>query len=216
MMGQPKAQASLTSSLLARKGQARPAMRPQGFAGFGNFAEALDDLGWNDMGTGEPAAPVTRVQLRPADANDRETALRPAASQPVAPEPPAVVEEALAPPQPVTPETVAASAPAAEAEVATPVAEPAPSADRAGAGMTSEALVRMGRRIRARQGRGKSAFTLRLDSDRHLRLRLATAICDRSAQHLVTEALDAFLATLPEVEDLARALPAADGKTQRD
>jgi hypothetical protein len=56
MMGQPKPQASLTSGLLARKGQARPAMRPQGF-GFGNLAEAMDDLGWNDMGGHDPAPP---------------------------------------------------------------------------------------------------------------------------------------------------------------
>ena len=34
-MGEPKPLASLSSSLLARKGQAKPAMRPQGFASFG-------------------------------------------------------------------------------------------------------------------------------------------------------------------------------------
>ena len=56
LMGQPKAAASLSSGLLARKGQARPAMRPQGFAGFGTMNEAIDDLGWNDMGHGEQAA----------------------------------------------------------------------------------------------------------------------------------------------------------------
>ena len=44
LIGQPKPQASLSSSLLARKGQARPAMRPQGFSGFGNLADAIDDL----------------------------------------------------------------------------------------------------------------------------------------------------------------------------
>ena len=59
----------------------------------------------------------------------------------------------------------------------------------------------------------KAAFTLRLDADRHLRLRLASATRNKSAQHLVTQALDAFLETLPEVEALARALPA--NKTDR-
>ena len=63
-------------------------------------------------------------------------------------------------------------------------------------------------KVRAKQTKPKSAFTLRLDADRHLRLRLASAVTDRSAQQLVTEALDAFLATLPEVEGLAQALPA--------
>jgi hypothetical protein len=151
MMGQPKPQASLSSSLLARKGQARPAMRPQGFSGFGNLAEAIDDLGWNDLEGTEPA--------------------------PVA-EPPVLRErEAL------------------KAEIEAPRPRPA-------------ALTRIGRRVRAKQTKAKSAFTLRLDADRHLRLRLATAVCDRSAQHLVTEALDAFLATLPEVEALAQSLPA--------
>ncbi|SFP49941.1 hypothetical protein [Sphingomonas rubra] len=38
--------ASLSSGLLARKGQARPAMRPQMLGP----AASLDDLGWNDMG----------------------------------------------------------------------------------------------------------------------------------------------------------------------
>src|SRR6185369_10511404 len=45
--------ASLSSGLLARKGAARPAMRPQGFAQGGN---GLEDLGWNDMGFEPPKA----------------------------------------------------------------------------------------------------------------------------------------------------------------
>ena len=162
MMGQPKPQASLSSSLLARKGQARPAMRPQGFSGFGNLAEAIDDLGWNDM---EGAAPAVA-------------------------EPPVLRErEAL------------------KAEIETPRPKPAAPVETKPA-MSSAALTRIGQRVRAKQGKAKSAFTLRLDADRHLRLRLATAVCDRSAQALVTEALDAFLATLPEVEALAQSLPA--------
>lgn len=163
MMGQPKPQASLSSSLLARKGQARPAMRPQGFSGFGNLAEAIDDLGWNDVEGTEPM---------------------PAAEPPVLRE-----REAL------------------KAEIETPRPKPAALAEAKPA-MSSAALTRIGRRVRAKQTKARSAFTLRLDADRHLRLRLATAVCDRSAQQLVTEALDAFLATLPEVEALAQSLPA--------
>src|SRR5512139_337272 len=47
-MSEPKPIASLSSGLLARKGAAKPAMRPQGFANFGGGG--LEDLGWNDMG----------------------------------------------------------------------------------------------------------------------------------------------------------------------
>ena len=166
-MGQPKPQASLSSGLLARKGQARPAMRPQGFSGFGNLAEAMDDLGWNDLEGSEPM-PVAE----PAVLRERE-ALK------------------------------------AEIEVPRPAPEPKPA-------MTEAALTRIGRQVRAKQSKPKSAFTLRLDGDRHLRLRLATAVCDRSAQQLVTEALDAFLATLPEVETLAQSLPAKRRKIRGD
>ena len=52
-MGEPKPLASLSSTLLARKGHAKPAMRPQGFASFGfggGASHAQEDLGWNDMG----------------------------------------------------------------------------------------------------------------------------------------------------------------------
>jgi hypothetical protein len=167
MMGQPKPQASLSSSLLARKGQARPAMRPQGFSGFGNLAEAIDDLGWNDM---DGAGPTPAAE--PAVLRERE---------------------------------------ALKAEIETP--RPAPEVKPA---MTEAALTRIGRQVRAKQSKPKSAFTLRLDGDRHLRLRLATAVCDRSAQQLVTEALDAFLATLPEVETLAQSLPAKRRKIRGD
>ncbi|EQB10116.1 hypothetical protein L288_04700 [Sphingobium quisquiliarum P25] len=53
----------------------------------------------------------------------------------------------------------------------------------------------------------KAAFTLRLDSERHLRLRLACAVSGRSAQQIVTDALDALLATLPEIDRLAQQVP---------
>ena len=48
---------------------------------------------------------------------------------------------------------------------------------------------------------------LRLDADRHLRLRLASALANRSAQQLVGQALDRFLGAMPEVETLAAQLP---------
>ena len=42
MKSEPKPFASLSSGLLARKGAARPAMRPQGFS---NMGAGLEDLG---------------------------------------------------------------------------------------------------------------------------------------------------------------------------
>lgn len=53
----------------------------------------------------------------------------------------------------------------------------------------------------------KAAFTLRLDAERHLKLRLASAIVGRSAQQMVIEALDTFLNGLPEIDRLAQHLP---------
>jgi hypothetical protein len=49
----------------------------------------------------------------------------------------------------------------------------------------------------------RSAFTLRLDEARHLRLRLASTIKGESAQVLVTRALDSLLLQMPEIEQLA-------------
>ncbi len=50
---------------------------------------------------------------------------------------------------------------------------------------------------------GKAAFTLRLDEDRHLRLRLACTASNRSAQQMVTDALDALLDSMPEINAMA-------------
>jgi hypothetical protein len=51
--------------------------------------------------------------------------------------------------------------------------------------------------------KGKAAFTLRLDPNRHLKLRLACAVDGRSAQQLVTDALDQMLERMPELDGLA-------------
>ena len=55
MMQEARPYASLSSTLLARKGSAKPAMRPQGFTG------GFDDLGWNDMGS--PTPPVASEHM---------------------------------------------------------------------------------------------------------------------------------------------------------
>lgn len=48
----------------------------------------------------------------------------------------------------------------------------------------------------------RAAFTLRLDPHRHLRLRIASALQGRSAQNMVTEALDRLLEDMPQLETL--------------
>jgi hypothetical protein len=162
MFGNTKPLASLSSGLLARKGQARPAMRPQGFASLASLASAGEDLGWNDMGAAPVETPVPPVLV------ERE----------------ALKEEIEAP------------------KVALVVV--APEADE----FVADISVRTAERLRREtKHKKKAAFTLRLDEDRHLRLRLATATRGRSAQMLVTEALDAFMQTLPEVEALVSQLP---------
>ncbi|HKX80392.1 MAG TPA: hypothetical protein VJM34_17925 [Novosphingobium sp.] len=58
------------------------------------------------------------------------------------------------------------------------------------------------RRSALDEGR-RCAFTLRIDAERHLRLRLAGAVHHRSAQAIVTDALDHYLAGMPGIEALA-------------
>jgi hypothetical protein len=66
------------------------------------------------------------------------------------------------------------------------------------------------RRPRAAPGsKGKAAFTLRLDPSRHLKLRLACAVGGRSAQQLVTDALDRLLEEMPELDSMAERAPRA-------
>ena len=78
-MNESKSFASLGATLLARKGGAKPAMRPQlAMGGMGGGAQAaqaiaddLEDLGWNDMGHDEdvPDRSADVLQLTPAPHN---------------------------------------------------------------------------------------------------------------------------------------------------
>src|SRR5690348_10898620 len=76
-MGEPKAFASLSSGLLARKGAARPAMRPQGFGGQGQTGTGLEDLGWNDMGFEPPKPALAPVRDEDHDAFGEELGEQP-------------------------------------------------------------------------------------------------------------------------------------------
>ena len=70
--------------------------------------------------------------------------------------------------------------------------------------MASANVMRRAPTPRAASGsKAKAAFTLRLDPERHLKLRLACAVNGRSAQQLVTDALDQLLVDMPELEGMA-------------
>ena len=74
MKTEPKPFASLSSGLLARKGAARPAMRPQGFGG--QIGGGLEDLGWDDMGF-EPPKPTDSERDSEHDAFGEELTSHP-------------------------------------------------------------------------------------------------------------------------------------------
>lgn len=181
MSGVNKPIASLSSSLLARKGQARPAMRPQGFVP--HLSYTGEDLGWNDMGEDRSYPP--QPMLAPAP-------VAPVAAPPM----PEVVRQRVVLEEQLTPEVAPVAAKPEDG-----VEQPAPSSVQPQilARMIHDAQVAS----RARTDKARAAFTLRLDQNRHLRLRLASAVTNRSAQQLVTEALDAFLDSLAEMDALA-------------
>jgi len=197
VVSEPKPFASLSSGLLARKGAARPAMRPQGF---GQAGAALEDLGWNDMGF-EPPKPAEIARDTSHDAFGEAVVEHPRAAHPSGLTPVQspvhtqhaeiadrfAVEDA----EDDIDETaeVVVDEEAAPAVVQMPVRPPAP---------------RRAPRVRAAAGsKAKAAFTLRLEPSRHLKLRLACAVDGRSAQQLVTDALDRLLDSMPELEAMA-------------
>ncbi len=132
----PRGFASLSPRLLARKGAAKPAMRPnQATSPEFSGDDAGAELGWNDFG----------------DEAGTETG------------------EVL------------------------PFARP------------GEVPEEMARRSALARG-GRAAFTLRLDQERHLRLRLACSGLNVSAQGLVTRALDRLLDDMPDIAAAAGSL----------
>lgn len=143
--------ASLNQSLLACKGGAKPAMRPQsGLPIATATAEALEDLGWNDMG-GDELSNVVPISPASNDADD-----------------------------------------APVLTLAKKIAAPA----------NTTAV----RKSALKQGK-RAAFTLRLDAERHLKLRLASTIKGQSAQQIVTDALDSLLNEIKELDALAAQMP---------
>ncbi len=208
-MAEAKPFASLSSGLLARKGAARPAMRPPGFGQGGN---GLEDLGWNDMGFEPPkAAEAPRDETHDAFGEDvvehpraHPTGLTPLES-PVHQQQAEIadrfgVDEDEEEQQDETAEVVEPEIEEAPvAAVARVVAAPAPAPPP----VQTPAPGRAPRPRSAPGSKGKAAFTLRLDRERHLKLRLACAVDGRSAQQFVTDALDQLLDRMPELDSMA-------------
>lgn len=197
-MRESKTFASLSPTLLARKGAAKPAMRPQ-YRPLDAYStevpqpptgDQLEDLGWNDMGEGEDLAEHQidhgSSTVVPFGAPDEQLQ-----HQPLTGGVPAVVrqQDALAGHVEGNPDReLSPLIPLAAHRYARGVAENAAAAERRSA-------LAAGRR---------AAFTLRVDEARHLKLRLACTMQGRSAQQLVTQALDRLLSELPELDDLAK------------
>lgn len=212
-MSEPKPFASLSSGLLARKGAARPAMRPQGF---GQAGQSLEDLGWDDMGF-EPPKPTEATRDASHDAFGDDLAehprLHPTGLTPVhspvhsqqaelaarvadlADEPVFDSDEPCEAQLDAAPEPTVDAVPVPETQAETPVPAAAPP--------RAIAPRRAPRPRTAAGSKAKAAFTLRLEPDRHLKLRLACALDGRSAQHIVTDALDQLLAKMPELDAMA-------------
>jgi antitoxin (DNA-binding transcriptional repressor) of toxin-antitoxin stability system len=202
-MSEAKPIASLSSVLLARKGAARPAMRRQVIGnGHGVAAAAAghEDLGWNDMGYDvdpDPAAPM-----------DYEHGF---GVNPLAAAVPDVTPEVKAQQNRIAEQLNVQAEEAEMFDAEEPVAQVVPIA-----APKAVATVAKAKAPRAAAGsKGKSAFTLRLDGDRHLRLRLACAVSNSSAQMLVTAALDAYIESMPEIGALAAQIPTKSNNQSR-
>ncbi|MXP47339.1 hypothetical protein GRI43_08035 [Altererythrobacter luteolus] len=190
--------ASLGPTLLARKGGAKPAMRPQlgPLASGSNAAHNLEDLGWNDMGE-EPEShhdgKVLNLTPEPANAEMAAEAEALAEKAEAALHAPLMEKPEVRRQQEAIAEQIHAQH--EEPSARNPAVQPA----------HSEAVAAAPKRPRrSALERGKrAAFTLRLDAERHLKLRLASTLRNRSAQQLLTEALDQFLGKMPDVKNLA-------------
>jgi hypothetical protein len=206
-MGEPKPSASLSSLLLARKGAARPAMRrPTLGSASPGFSVTQDDLGWNDMGYDvdpSPSAPMD-YEHEVGGYNSLSNAV-PEMKPEVRQQQERIAEQLQIQADigfgvhqnDVAHDPVIVPAPVAYVQP-TALPTPAPAAS---------AVQRAPQKRAAPGQKSKAAFTLRLDNERHLKLRLACAISNRSAQVLVTEALDALLNNMPELDQMAARVP---------
>ena len=213
-MRDPKPLASLSSSLLARKGGAKPAMRRQGFTNFPDHSSAdsndtHEDLGWNDMGydvdPDHEAHPVEHIHHNPLAGAipNPGAAVRQQQEEIAAKLGTKTQQETTS--DPVETEPKAVPVPLSISREVQPLVDN--SAVAAADDMDERETVKARPAVKSRTRKAKTAFTLRLDPERHLKLRLATAVKNVSAQQLVTKAVDEYLKSIPELDDLAERVP---------
>lgn len=202
--------ASLGPALLARKGGAKPAMRPQlpplvqdemELAALAD--EQLEDLGWNDMGDGESEGGANIVPINAGvAADDLVQGPGPVVRrQQRRLEERVLADAAMTGPEDREPEYDVEDEEfygdgLAESDDYEPVV-----AQLEPVSVTMPAAPKQ--RVPAVQAGRRAAFTLRLDTDRHLKLRLAATMQGISAQVLVTEALDRLLAEFDDLDVIA-------------
>ncbi len=212
--------ASLGPSLLARKGGAKPAMRPQvaplvAPLDAGEQAvpeEQLEDLGWNDMGhdsdddAGADIVPISAdIAAGPTTAGPGPIVRR----QQRRLEQRVLADAVMTGPEDREPEYDEEGeedyeSAALYGEDDDAADEPAIVSPLAVTPLASRKAASV--RVPAIQSGRRAAFTLRLDAERHLKLRLAATMQGVSAQALVTEALDRLLAEHDELDVIANHL----------
>jgi hypothetical protein len=235
--------ASLGPTLLARKGGAKPAMRPQvaplvvDEAEIAALAdEQLEDLGWNDMGDGETATDgegsadvVVPINAAVAAADAAPVQSPIVHRQQRRLEERVLADAAMTGPEYAAENTLGESADEAgetddfdyeawtsdeaeeeayadefdAADYAPLAPAPAPVVVPAKARRAPRAPARSPIRTLTPVTERRAAFTLRLDPERHFKLRLAATMQGVSAQALLTEALDAMLAEFDDLDVIA-------------
>jgi hypothetical protein len=207
--------ASLGPTLLARKGGAKPAMRPQlpplvqDEAELAAIAEEqLEDLGWNDMGSDDAAGDEGGADIVPINAAVTTGDFSDAPGPIVRRQQRRLEERVLADAVMTGPEDREPEYDEAEGEDEAydgddeVVQDFAPLASAPQPPIAAP-ITALTRRVPATKQARRAAFTLRLDAERHLKLRLAATMQGVSAQALVTEALDALLAEFDELDVIA-------------
>ncbi len=219
-MSEPRTFASLSPSLLARKGSAKPAMRRQDNASFGMSGmraepAPIEDLGWNDWGAPEheaQAAPVVAEQPISVVSPVAEVAAPIELQQVEHPqaELPQVEETAIDEEQQMHFDEEEGEDDVTAGLMASLVPEMPALAPRKPDVLRqiedlAERINRTAAPVRAMVPEGRrAAFTLRLDAERHFRLKMAGVLLNRSAQTIVTEALDKYLAEFADVSGPGR------------
>jgi hypothetical protein len=227
--------ASLGPSLLARKGGAKPAMRPQVAPLVADESEIreehLEDLGWNDMGhdTGDDSDGDTGADIVPIHADIDADAFASGPGPIVRRQQRRLEERVLADAVMTGPEDYdpeydeyeegeedsyeAASLLGDEEygeeedyEPGSGIVSPLAPVAAVPAPALRVTATKAKTRVPAVQSGRRAAFTLRLDADRHLKLRLAATMQGVSAQVLVTEALDRLLAEYDDLDVIANHL----------